>query len=100
MRIMKSAKVSKSTLINKFSALGDSTRFRLLELLIDNEDYCVSELASEVGISNAGVSQQLKILEQAGIVNRVRMGQKICYALRADDEIVQKLANVNTNIPL
>ena len=44
---------------------------------------CVSELAKEIDISNAGVSQQLKVMEQAGIIVRERDGQKICY--RIDD---------------
>ncbi len=94
MRIMKAAKANKTTLVNKFSALGDSPRFKLLELLLKNEDYCVSELATEVGISNAGVSQQLKVLEQAGFVTRVRMGQKICYRLDEKSPINKQLLSI------
>ena len=70
-----------SELVNKFNALGDKTRFRLLQLLLEDDGICVSELASEIKISNAGVSQQLKIMEQAGIMTRKRMGQKICYSV-------------------
>ncbi len=80
-----------SLLVQKFSALGDKTRFRLLSLLSGKEELCVSELAEEVGISNAGVSQQLKILEQAGLVERNRMGQKICYTVREDEELNKKV---------
>jgi len=79
MRLLKKTRVSHNDLIKKFSALGDKTRFRLFELLLQNDDICVSELAQEINISNAGVSQQLKIMEQAGIVTRHRKGQKICY---------------------
>lgn len=80
-----------SELVNKFNALGDKTRFRLLQLLLEDDGICVSELASEIKISNAGVSQQLKIMEQAGILTRKRMGQKICYSVDLNNESNKKL---------
>lgn len=79
MKLMKKSNQTNIDLVNKFNALGDRTRFRLLELLIKDDGICVSELANEIEISNAGVSQQLKIMEQAGILVRKRNGQKICY---------------------
>ena len=87
-------KTSNSNLVAVFSALGDKTRFNLLGMLAKNEDICVSELANEIGISNAGVSQQLKILEQAGLVERNRKGQKICYVLREDDELNKQILSL------
>jgi len=74
-----------------FSALGDKTRYQILKILSREEDICVSELANEVGISNAGVSQQLKVLEQAGLVERNRMGQKICYSIKNNNDVNKKL---------
>ena len=83
-----------SPLVDIFSALGDRTRFKLLKLLSKDNEICVSELAAEVGISNAGVSQQLKVLEQAGLVERQRMGQKICYQISSDSKVNQKLLDL------
>ena len=83
-----------SKLITKFSALGDSTRFRLFQRLLKDDGICVSELASEVKISNAGVSQQLKVMEQAGIITRQREGQKICYRIDQSDPENKKLLNL------
>lgn len=80
-----------SELIGIFNALGDKTRYHILKLLSNNEHICVSEIAEEVGISNAGVSQQLKILEQAGLVERNREGQKICYTVKLNNEVNRKL---------
>ena len=74
-----------SELVNKFNALGDKTRFRLLQLLLEDDGICV------IKISNAGVSQQLKIMEQAGILTRKRMGQKICYSVDLNNESNKKL---------
>lgn len=78
-------------IIEKFKALGDKTRFKLMKLLISNKDICVSELADEVHISVAGVSQQLKILEKAGLVERMRDGQKICYSVKPENKKILKL---------
>lgn len=80
-------------LIKKFNALGDPTRFALVKLLCGNGNLCVSELAENIGISVAGVSQQLKILEQSGFINRVRNGQKICYAINTETSENSKLLN-------
>ena len=83
MKLLKRSQTANLELVEKFSALGDKTRFKLLELLMTEDGICVSELAKEIDISNAGVAQQLKVMEQAGIIVRERDGQKICY--RIDD---------------
>lgn len=72
-------------LIQKFNALGDPTRYSLLSLLAHEENICVSELAQKIQISTAGVSQQLKILEKAGIIKRKRIGQRTCYEIDTTD---------------
>ena len=81
-------------LIDRFNALGDKTRYKLFYLLNTENEICVSELAERIGISNAGVSQQLKVLEQAGLIERNRMGQKICYTVDAQDEINKKVLKI------
>ena len=67
-----------------FSALGDKTRFRLFQLLGEKNEICVSDLASELSITPACVSQHMKILTEAGLVNRVREGQRVCYEISTD----------------
>lgn len=62
------------------SALGDVARLRLLELLLDGQ-HCVSELAEESGASLSGVSQRLKLLTAAGLVQRSREGRHVYYTL-------------------
>ncbi len=78
-------------LISMFNSLGDKTRYRIVELLSTRKDICVSELSTELGISTAGTSQQLKILEQGGILEPERMGQRICYRIRKEDKTVQQV---------
>ena len=83
-----------SKLVTKFSALGDATRYKLFQRLLKDDGICVSELAKEVNISNAGVSQQLKVMEQAGIITRKREGQKICYRIDTADPDNKKLLDL------
>ncbi len=94
MKLLKKTKLQPNDLVAKFNALGDKTRYRLLELLMKDDGICVSELAQEVEISNAGVSQQLKVMEQAGIIVRKRDGQKICYQVDTADPANQQLLNL------
>lgn len=81
-------------LIQIFDALGDKTRFNLLRILAERDEICVSELASEVNISTAGASQQLKVLEKVGLIIRNRKGQKICYAVNKNSQANQKLLEI------
>ncbi len=68
-----------SKMVPKFAALGDPNRYKIMKILYRNEDVCVSEVATRIGISTAGVSQHMRILEQAGLIKKTRKGQKICY---------------------
>ena len=94
MKLRNTSKQLNTELVEKFNALGDGTRFRLLELLIEDDGICVSELANEIDISNAGVSQQLKVMEQAGIIVRKRNGQKICYQVDESNAANKQLLNL------
>ena len=74
-----------------FHALGDKERLRLMELLFDGP-HCVSELAKETEQSMSMISQRLKILLHANLVQRQRSGKHIYYTL-ADDHIIHLLKN-------
>ena len=74
-----------------FHALGDTERLRLMELLFDGP-HCVSELAAETGQSMSMISQRLKILHHANLVQKQRSGKHIYYTL-SDEHIVQLLKN-------
>src|SRR5690242_3280466 len=65
-----------------FAALADSTRRRLLaELSTSNRT--VSELASDLQMSQPAVSQHLKILRETGLVVYCCMGRSHQYRLCA-----------------
>jgi len=74
-----------------FNVLGDKTRYTLFSRMVNNCESCVSELAEDLKITPAGASQQLKIMEEAGILKRVRKGQRVCHEVNKDDPQVKKI---------
>ena len=80
-----------------FNALGDKTRFRLFQLLSEKQQICVSQLAEELSITPACVSQHMKILSDAGLVDRVREGQRVCYQIITDSPSKKALSELIFN---
>lgn len=67
----------------RFRALGDDTRLRILSLL-SVRDACVCELVALLPVSQPAVSQHLRKLKQAGFVREYRQKSWVFYALRED----------------
>jgi DNA-binding transcriptional ArsR family regulator len=66
---------------DRFAALADATRRHLLERLATGER-TVSELMEGLALSQAAVSQHLKVLREAGLVDASRDGRFRRYRLR------------------
>ena len=77
-----------------FAALADRSRYQIFQLLIKKHDICVTDVANILGISVPAASQQLRILETAGLINRERRGQMICYSVKARDPLVKSLMRI------
>ena len=69
-------------------ALGDPTRFQLLSLIVE-EGCCVRALAHRCQLSESAVSQHLKILREADLVQGIKMGYYTHY--RVNREAVQSV---------
>jgi DNA-binding transcriptional ArsR family regulator len=67
-------------LVTWLRAAGEPTRLRLLALCA-TRDLSVSDIAQIVGQSEPRVSRHLKILSEAGLIQRLRQGQWVHYAL-------------------
>jgi DNA-binding transcriptional ArsR family regulator len=80
--------------IHIMQLLGDKTRYRIFKLLTSDREMCVSEIANELNISVSAVSQHFRNFEMIGLVDKERMGQKICYVLRNEDEVVKKIRSI------
>lgn len=81
-------------LVYAMQLLGDKTRFKIFKLLMNDKELCVTEIASEVGISLSAVSQHFKNFEMLGLVAKKRVGQKICYMLKEEDTLVGELTGI------
>jgi ArsR family transcriptional regulator len=69
---------STETLLQRLKTLGDPTRLRLLALCRQGE-CSVSELTRIIGQSQPRISQQLKLLCEAGLLRRFRDGKRVFY---------------------
>lgn len=84
-------------LVRALQILGDKTRYKIFKLLLARDEMCVSEIAEELQVTLSAVSQHFRNFEMAGLVYKERDGQKICYQLKPDDELVQQLIVLTTN---
>jgi ArsR family transcriptional regulator len=71
----------------KFRALAHPARVKLVKDLME-KDCCVGEIQKCLSISQPNVSQHLKVLKQAGIIEGKREKTRICY--RIADEAMKK----------
>lgn len=72
--------------MNAFQILGDPVKRKILEMLVHSEHSAgeiVSNILSEFGITQAAVSQHLKILREAGFADVRKEGAKRIYILDA-----------------
>ena len=67
-----------------WAALGDPTRIRVLDLLLERGEATASALAQSLPITRQGVSKHLALLEREGFVTPHRTGREVRYAVRAE----------------
>lgn len=79
---------SSQKLADIFKVLGDNTRIRLLALLTQQE-MCVTDIATTLGMGQSAISHQLRVLRNARLVKFRKDGKEAWYSL--DDEHVVKL---------
>lgn len=74
-----------------YKLFGDSTRIKIINVLIENE-LCVNEIAEQINVSQSAVSHQLRLLKQAKLVKYRKEGQTIYYSLA--DRHVEKIFKI------
>lgn len=70
--------------VKGFKALGQPTRLQIIRLLAEN-DLCVCELTEVLQTSQPRISQHLKVLKDAGIVQESIEGSMRIYHLQCND---------------
>lgn len=63
-----------------FKALSNNVRLEILSLLAE-KPYCVNALVNQLDVSQPAVSQHLRVLENAGLVKKEKMGYWVHYSL-------------------
>ena len=66
-----------------WSAIGDPSRRRVLDLLVSHGDVSASWLSGHVPFSRQAVSKHLAVLEGAGLVSRRKQGREVLYQVEA-----------------
>lgn len=66
------------------AALADDTRRDIVARLADGATPTATELAGQLPISRQAVTKQLRVLEQAGLVEVARRGREARYHLEVD----------------
>lgn len=74
-----------------FKVLSDTNRYRILQMLITQTRLGVSDIALVLGVSVSLASQHLKILEQASVLEKEKLKQRVYYKLRRDNKTAQSI---------
>lgn len=75
-------------------ALSDANRVRVTKLL-ENRALCVCEIQQVLGLAQPTVSSHMKILEDAGLVNKERQGTWTIYSQATDSQSPYVLLMLN-----
>ncbi|GAB95234.1 DNA-binding transcriptional ArsR family regulator [Kineosphaera limosa] len=86
-----------ATVAALFKLLGDPTRARLLYALLEAGELCVCDLAAATGTSETTVSQALRLLRGADVVDGRREGRNVFYRL-ADSHVRMLLEVSRTHV--
>lgn len=73
-----------------YKVFGDSTRIKVLYLLV-NRELCVNDIANELAMTQSSISHQLRVLKQHRLVKFRRDGKTVYYSLA--DEHVETILN-------
>lgn len=81
-------------LADLFKVFGDSTRIKIICALFE-EEMCVCDIATTLGMSHSAISHQLRVLKSAGLVKYRKEGKVVYYSL--DDEHVKNIFDQGFN---
>jgi len=80
--------------IKLLKALADETRMKIVQCLLEGER-CACAIVPAIGKAQPTVSQHLKILEEAGVLESRRKGINIWYKISSDEVIqIMKILNI------
>ncbi|WP_210364182.1 metalloregulator ArsR/SmtB family transcription factor [Bacillus sp. REN3] len=96
MNIVQRIEIDQAAAILKL--LGDKTRLTMMRILAD-QDCCVCEFVAMFDASQPAISQHIRKLKDAGLVNESRKGQWIFYSLNREYEYFDFLEMLLEAVP-
>ncbi|VAX29434.1 hypothetical protein MNBD_IGNAVI01-165 [hydrothermal vent metagenome] len=87
--------------LEKFKALSDATRLRIIHLLIEkNTPLCVCEFTDALEVPQYNVSRHLKILKNANLIEENKEGRWVYFGLpKLKDEFTELIMSAIQKIP-
>jgi ArsR family transcriptional regulator, arsenate/arsenite/antimonite-responsive transcriptional repressor len=79
-----------------FKAMGDPTRLKIVSLIASSGNLCVNMVSNKIGMTQPAISQHLKILKQAGILDSEKLGLEVHY--RLNEDIINQYINDFSNL--
>ncbi|KAA3638768.1 MAG: transcriptional regulator [Armatimonadetes bacterium] len=73
-----------TAMARRLQALSDPTRQRMFSMLSSQSEHCACDLADPLGVGQPTVSHHLKILHEAGLVEREQRGKWAYYSVAPD----------------
>ena len=64
-------------------ALGHPVRLSILRILANQSDCCCTDVTECLPLAQSTVSQHIKVLLDAGLVERIARGTRNCYSLNS-----------------
>ena len=61
--------------------VGDESRLKILCIIFNGSNVCVSDIAKKLDSSVAIVSHHLQVMSKEGLLIPVRDGKRVCYEL-------------------
>lgn len=83
-------------LSQRFKALSDPIRLRIVQLLLTKDSYCVCELVDILDLSQSTVSRHLAYLKNSHLVESWREGVWMHYKLKSENLSFINMADLQT----
>jgi len=74
----------KERLAKMLKALGNPIRFQIVEFLARNQTCITNDIVHNTPLAQSTVSQHLKVLSEAGLIQGTIEGPATCYCLNAE----------------
>ena len=84
MKTLEQTSADEARAVRLFRALANPARYRIVELLASRNERIVGDLVDALPLAQSSVSEHLKVLKEAGIVQGTIDGPSRCYCLDPD----------------